>query len=140
MGKQNDIIVVLLYELRNHVQLLLRLNLSMKNLLHNNRSRRSWPKTATFSLATNRNLPSRARSDNVPIQGYVTPKTPPWRSQAGLVYTYGKRSDLVNTVLMQLDFHPLSITLLATVAHQNTWDDHRLASEWNKHRAGVLQT
>src|SRR5579872_3442915 len=86
MGKQNDIIVVLLYELRNHVQLLLRLNLSMKNLLHNNRSRRSWPKTATFSLATNRNLPSRARSDNVPIQGYVTPKTPPWRSQAGLVY------------------------------------------------------
>jgi len=56
------------------------------------------------------------------------------------IYESGERSGLVDQILEQLDFHPLSVTLLATVAYHSNWDNGRLAREWDTHRTRVLRT
>jgi tetratricopeptide (TPR) repeat protein len=55
---------------------------------------------------------------------------------------YGNRgkSGIINDLLHRLDFHALSITLLATTAAHNAWDHDRLAKEWDAQRAQVLRT
>ena len=52
----------------------------------------------------------------------------------------GGRLDIISNLVRKLDFHPLSITLLATTASHNMWDYDRLAKEWDTHRVQVLQT
>jgi len=56
------------------------------------------------------------------------------------IYGNGKRTDLVDKILGQLDSHLLSLTLLATVAYHSKWDNNRLAKEWDGHRKRALWT
>ena len=70
-------------------------------------------------------------------------KVPTLSTEAGQdafyrIYGDDKRPNSINGILEQLDNHPLSITLLATVAQHNQWDANRLVEEWDKQRTGVL--
>ena len=56
------------------------------------------------------------------------------------IYKNCKQSNLVDSILEQLDFHALSITLLATIAHHNKWDTGRLSKEWETQRTDMLRT
>ena len=56
------------------------------------------------------------------------------------IYDDDGRSDTINDLIQRLDFHALSITLLATTASHNMWDYKELIEEWDAHRAQVLRT
>ena len=56
------------------------------------------------------------------------------------IYGKSRRSNVISNLLQRLDFHPLSITLLATTASHNMWDHDRLAKEWETQREQVLRT
>ena len=52
----------------------------------------------------------------------------------------GERSAVINDLLRRLDFHALSITLLATTASHNMWDCDEVVAKWDVHRTQVLRT
>ena len=56
------------------------------------------------------------------------------------IYGDSKRPRIIDNLLRRLDFHALSIKLLATVASHNLWDHDRLVQEWGARRAQVLRT
>ena len=56
------------------------------------------------------------------------------------IYDDDGRSSIINDLLQRLDFHALSVALLATTASHNTWDYDRLMKEWDRQRAQVLRT
>ena len=56
------------------------------------------------------------------------------------IYGDEEQSGIIDDLLQRLDFHALSITLLATTASDNAWDHGRLVKEWDTHRAQVLRT
>ena len=56
------------------------------------------------------------------------------------IYDSRVRSNIINGLLRRLDYHALSITLLATTASHNSWAYDRLAKEWDVQRAQVLRT
>ena len=56
------------------------------------------------------------------------------------IYSNVGRSDIISGLVKRLDFHVLSITLLATAASHNVWDYDLLAKEWEIQRAQMLQT
>ena len=56
------------------------------------------------------------------------------------IYDDGGQSDVVSDLVQRLDFHALSVELLATIASHNMWDYDRLAREWDARRTQVLRT
>src|SRR5882757_11002358 len=56
------------------------------------------------------------------------------------IYKHGEQTEHIDDILKRLDFHPLSINLLATIAYHSQWDTVRLTEEWQEWRTGVLQT
>ena len=97
-----------------------------------------------LSLFSNICLVITSRVSNTLPPHYETIEIPTLSMEAGhqtfyRIHGLCEQSDEINEILKELDFHPLSVTLLATVAQRNRWSTKRLTTEWGKQQTGVLQ-
>ena len=53
------------------------------------------------------------------------------------IYKHHEQPGSLDGILQQLDFHPFSVTLLATAAQQNRWNGDRLSKEWEQRQTSV---
>ena len=62
-------------------------------------------------------------------------------SQAfGAVYTLHPIDDTIRSILKDLDYHPLSINILANTAKMNRWSPTRLEQAWSEGQSRVLDS
>ena len=80
-------------------------------------------------------IPADCRRLNVPTLSMDASRSAFYR-----IYDDREQPNVIDHMLKQLDFHPLSVILLATVAHRNNWNQSRLAMEWERRQTGVLKT
>ena len=78
----------------------------------------------------------------VSIPGLRSAEVPTLSGHGGqdIFYTlcHFDRSSAMDSLIGTLDFHPLSIALLARAACEKSWDEPRIRREWDDHRTGVL--
>ena len=95
--------------------------------------------TSVTMLLTTRN------AEIPPNPRLKTIRVPPLDEEAAhatFATTYGTDvcpSD-AKTLISTLEFHPLSIILLAQVARQNEWSPERLVAAWKEHQTGLLRS
>lgn len=90
-------------------------------------------------------LTSRSRR-NAPDVAWVTKDVPPLdpsSAQAVFFRIYGGASrshaeEKIKDLLEALEFHPLSISILANAAHQNSWSPAMLLKRWDDRRSKLL--
>jgi tetratricopeptide (TPR) repeat protein len=90
-------------------------------------------------------LTSRSRR-NAPNVPWITKDIPPLdvdsaREAFFRIYRQDSRSNAeeeITNLLIELEFHPLSINLLANAAQQNGWSPHMLLTRWRHQPSAVL--
>jgi tetratricopeptide (TPR) repeat protein len=90
-------------------------------------------------------LTSRSRR-NAPNVQWITKDIPPLDSSSAQavffrIYHHASRSEAeedIKGLLKELDFHPLSINILANAAQQNSWSPSILLKRWNNRHSKVL--
>ncbi|KAJ8580139.1 hypothetical protein M405DRAFT_834842 [Rhizopogon salebrosus TDB-379] len=90
-------------------------------------------------------ITSRSRR-NAPNVRWITKDIPPLDVGSALeaffrIYGQVSRSNAeeeITNLLMELEFHPLSINLLANAAQQNSWSPHTLLTRWKHQPSAVL--
>jgi tetratricopeptide (TPR) repeat protein len=84
------------------------------------------------------NLPSNfSPCAHIPIPGLDKESA---RQAFKVVYKRGSLDSTIDTLLHDLDFHPLSINLLAHVGSQSQWPVKRLVTEWQAQHTQILHT
>ena len=84
------------------------------------------------------------RTSEIPFNSRLqTTKVPPLDEEAAYamfarIYGADVCPSEAKTLISTLQFHPLSIDLLAQVAKQNEWSPTRLVTGWKEHQTGLL--